>query len=59
MDFDYILANVFENNDVPISTEPLSPDKSTTYIADLNMTMKMLLNYVKREGHLNVYWRNV
>ena len=59
MEFDYILANVFEDNDVPISTAPLSPDKSTTYIADLNMCMKMLLNYVKHEGHLSVYWKNV
>lgn|ERR1740139_1635087 len=56
---DYDLADILENTECPISTEPLSPDGSTTYIKDLNVVLKLLLNKVKTEGHLAQYWLNV
>jgi hypothetical protein len=56
---EYDLANIFENTECQISTEPLSPDGSTTYVRDLNVVMKLLLNKVKTEGHLSQYWMNV
>ena len=51
--------DVFSLLDSPITSAPLSADGSCQYIHDLNTCMKMLLNVVKKDGHLNEYWLNV
>ena len=53
---DYQLANVDDEIEPCLSIVPLSPDGSTQYIKDLDKAMKMLLNHVKSEGHLELYW---
>ena len=55
-DHDYDIVDVYEMTGVPqISTAPLSSDGSHTYLKDLNLALKMLINIVKKDNHLINY----
>ena len=59
MMLDFALADVSQDNDRCIVKMPLSPDGSTQYVKDLDRVMKMLLNHVKIDGHLETYWSQI